>query len=49
MYLCVESSTSYGPDSEEDEDWTPVDESEDVANLVSEAKSFMSNKKMHRT
>ena len=49
LFLFVESSTSYGPDSDEDEDWNPLAESEDVTSLVSEAKSFMSNKRMHRT
>ena len=48
--LCIgSSSTSYGPDSEEDEDWAPVESSEDVHELVADANNFMSNKKMHKT
>ena len=42
------SSTSYGPDSD-DEDWEPINDSEDVNELVQDADSFIANKKMHRT
>ena len=44
----TDSSSSYGADSEEDEDWAPIENNEDVEELVNDAKSFMSNKKMHR-
>lgn len=41
----VDSSSSYGGDSE-DSDWAPPDE--DVKELVAEATSFISNKKMRK-
>ena len=41
-----EESTEYGGDSE-DGDWAP-DVTEDVSELVDEAKDFMTNKKMHK-
>ena len=44
----VDSSSSYGGDSE-DSDWAPPDQnSEDVKELVAEATSFISNKKMRK-
>ena len=47
--LCIgNSSTSYDPDSE-DEDWAPLESSEDVQELVEDANDFISNKKMHKT
>ena len=43
------SSTSFRGDSE-DNDWSPPpDSGEDLSELVSEATSFMKNKKMQRT
>ena len=44
--LTVSSSSSYGEDSE-DEDWSPGG-GEDVEELVADAESFMTNKKMQR-
>ena len=48
FFSYIDSSSSYGADSEEDEDWAPIESNEDVEELVNDAKSFMSNKKMHR-
>ena len=48
FFSYIDSSSSYGADSEEDEDWAPTESNEDVEELVNDAKSFMSNKKMHR-
>ena len=42
------SSSSYGPESEEDEDWAPPIDDEDVNELVSDANDFMTNKKMQK-
>ena len=42
--LSSKSSSNFG-EEETDSDWEP-DDSEDVKNLVKEAKSFMKNKKM---
>lgn len=42
--MAVTSSSSYGEDSE-DEEWSPGG-GEDVEELVADAKSFMTNKKM---
>ena len=46
---CAGESSSYG--DSEDSDWSPgvKDDSENVGELVAEAKDFMSNKKMRRT
>ncbi len=42
------SSTSYKDDSEDDDWCVPAGDQEDVTELVSEANTFMTNKKMHR-
>jgi hypothetical protein len=42
--LTGSSSTSYVGDSE-DEDWAPIDSSEDVNELISDAQNIISNKK----
>lgn len=41
-----EEESSYG--DEDDMDWAPDDNSEDVAELLTDAKSFLSNRKLHK-
>lgn len=43
-----ESSTSYGADSDEDADWAPMEDSEDIGELISDANDFISNDKMQK-
>ncbi|KAL5463375.1 hypothetical protein EMCRGX_G032268 [Ephydatia muelleri] len=42
-----DDSSSYG-EEDDDMDWVPDNDSEDVAELVSDAKSFLANKKLHK-
>ena len=43
-----DSSTSYGADSDEDADWAPMEDSEEISELLSDAKEFVSNNKMQK-
>ena len=54
VFPCPTESSSYGGDSE-DSDWAPPapggreeDSVEDMADLVADAKAFISNKKMRK-
>ena len=42
-----ESASELSPDDSEDSEWAPASDS-DVKELVSEAKGFLRNKKMHK-
>ena len=51
--MCVSVATSYGGDSDDDNEWGPpqstredVEEDDNVGELMKEANSFISNNKM---
>ena len=46
--LSYVESSSYGGSDSEDLDWAPAEDSENVGELLAEAKSFTDNKKMRK-